>query len=118
MRREAAAGLLAVVLAAGCEAKKDAAATSPVASSPAAAYAGPRFEEVAHASGVDFRMRFLPDEQGENFKINLYDHGCGVAVADVDGDGKDDVFFCNQLGPCALYRNDGTGKFTDVTKES
>ena len=60
-------------------------------------------------------MGFLPGEQGEKFKINLYDHGCGVAVADFDGDGHDDVYFLNQLGPNALYRNKGDGTFEDVT---
>src|SRR5213595_3087958 len=33
------------------------------------------FRELARESGIQFRMRFLPGEQGENFKINLYDHG-------------------------------------------
>jgi hypothetical protein len=75
----------------------------------------PGFQEGAREAGIDFRMRFLPGEQGENFKVNLYDHGCGVAVGDFDGDGRDDVFFCNQLGPCALYRNKGDGTFEDVT---
>ena len=74
------------------------------------------FRDVAKEAGVGFWMAYLPDEQGENFKINLYDHGAGVAVADVDGDGDDDVYFCNQLGPNALYRNDGGWRFTDVTK--
>jgi len=61
-------------------------------------------------------------EQGENFKINLYDHGCGVVVGDFDRDGFDDVYFLNQLGPNALYRNRGLDKdgnwlgFEDVTK--
>ena len=64
-------------------------------------------------------MSFLPAEQGEHFKINLYDHGCGVAVADYDGDGDDDVYFLNQLGPNApvpqrrqgpLHRRDGDGR--------
>jgi hypothetical protein len=73
------------------------------------------FRESAREAGIDFRMRFLPGEQGENFKVNLYDHGCGVAVGDYDGDGRDDVFFCNQLGPCALFRNKGDGTFEDVT---
>ncbi len=76
------------------------------------------FREAAQESGIGFRMSFLPGEQGENFKVNLYDHGCGVAVGDYDGDGHDDVFFCNQLGPCALYRNRGDGTFEDVTQKA
>src|SRR5262245_53674275 len=63
------------------------------------------FIDVAEEVGLTFRMNFLPNEQGETFKINLYDHGCGLAVGDFDGDGHDDLFFCNQLGKCALFRN-------------
>jgi hypothetical protein len=74
------------------------------------------FREAAEAAGLTFRMTFLEGEQGTKFKVNLYDHGAGVAVADVDGDGDDDVYFCNQLGANALFRNDGRGRFTDVTK--
>lgn len=74
------------------------------------------FVEAAAESGIDFQMAYLPGEQGEKFKINLYDHGCGVAVADDDGDGHDDIYFVNQLGPNAPYRNKGDGTFTDVTE--
>jgi hypothetical protein len=76
------------------------------------------FRESARSSGIAFRMAFLPAEQGEKFKINLYDHGCGVAVADFDGDGHEDVYFVNQLGKNALYRNNGDGTFTDVTDQA
>src|SRR5437660_12123774 len=76
------------------------------------------FRECALESGLTFRMSFLPSEQGETFKINLYDHGAGVAVADFDGDGHDDIYFCNQLGANALYRNDGGGHFTDVAAKA
>src|SRR5207253_8822949 len=74
------------------------------------------FEERAEASGIRFRTSYLPAEQGEHFKINFYDHGSGVAVGDFDGDGLDDIYFCNQLGPNALYRNRGNGTFEEVTK--
>src|SRR5262249_48332704 len=65
----------------------------------------PGFREEAEQAGITFRMSFLPAEQGEKFKINLYDHGCGVAVGDFDGDGHDDIYFVNQLGSNKLYRN-------------
>jgi len=81
---------------------------------------GSGFVEWAEPAGIDFRMAFLPDEQGRGtaFKINLYDHGCGVAVADIDGDGDDDLYFLNELGSNALYRNGGDGRFTNVTAEA
>src|SRR5205814_970812 len=73
------------------------------------------FREGAREAGLTFRMAFLPGEQGQNFKVNLYDHGCGVAVGDYNGDGRDDVYFVNQLGKNGLYRNKGDGTFEDVT---
>ena len=76
--------------------------------------AGP-LRESADAAGLTWRMSFLPNEQGERFKFNLYDHGAGLAVGDYDGDGLEDLYFCNQLGPNALYRNKGDGTFEDVT---
>jgi hypothetical protein len=76
------------------------------------------FRDTARESGIDFTMSFLPNEQGVIFKINLYDHGCGVAVADYDGDDDDDVLFLNQLGANALYRNRGDGTFENVTEQA
>ena len=78
----------------------------------------PGFRDVAAESGIDFHMNFLPDEQGEKFKINLYDHGSGVVVGDYNGDGHADVYFLNQLGPNTLYKNKGDGTFVDVTDEA
>jgi hypothetical protein len=48
--------------------------------------------------------------------------GAGLALADIDGDGALDLFVANsddqtqtQHTPSALFRNDGTGRFIDVT---
>jgi hypothetical protein len=76
------------------------------------------FEEAAQDSGLTFRMSFLPEEQGEKFKTNLYDHGCGLAIGDYDGDGHEDIYFCNQLGKNGLFRNKGDGTFEDVTDKA
>jgi hypothetical protein len=111
--RSCAAFALAAALAA-CGPKDDPAKPSPAPAAPAGD-AAPVFEERAAAAGIAFRMEFIPTEQGENFKINLYDHGAGVAVGDFDGDALDDVYLVNQLGGNALYRNLGGGKFADVT---
>ncbi len=78
----------------------------------------PGFRDVTAERGIAFRMNYLPGEQGEAFKVNLYDHGCGVAVADYDGDGNEDVLLLNQLGENALFHNLGGGRFANVTAEN
>src|SRR5438552_593738 len=76
------------------------------------------FQERAREAKLAFRMHDLPKEQGERFGINLYDHGSGLAVGDYDDDGREDIYFLNQLGPNALYRNRGDGTFVDVTAQA
>lgn len=41
--------------------------------------------------------------------------GSGIAILDFDGDGDEDVFFVDSGGPSRLFRNDGGGRFVDVT---
>lgn len=78
----------------------------------------PGFHDVAVEVGLNFQMGFLPNEQGDTFKINLYDHGCGVAIGDANGDGHDDIYFLNQLGANALFQNKGDGTFVDQTAKA
>src|SRR6266576_5478170 len=59
---------------------------------------GNGFQERAAEAGITFRMHDLPKEQGETFHINLYDHGAGLAVGDYDNDGREDIYFLNQVG--------------------
>ncbi|MAF11977.1 hypothetical protein CMK11_16145 [Candidatus Poribacteria bacterium] len=44
-------------------------------------------------------------------------YGMGIAVADYDNDGDQDIYITN-YGPNVLYRNDGDGSFTDVTGDA
>ncbi len=81
-----------------------------------------RFTDVTGQCGIHFRHnagksghKYLPETMGP-----------GLAVIDYNGDGKPDLFFVNgrdwtprgRKTLCALYRNDGNGTFTDVTRGS
>ena len=84
-----------------------------------------RFADVTAAAGIDFEHsngaygdKLLPETMGG-----------GVAFFDYDGDGDEDLVFVNSSNwphqparrpdpTMALYRNDGSGHFEDVTAET
>jgi enediyne biosynthesis protein E4 len=72
------------------------------------------FADALAASGITF-VNQIVDDAGKAYKAVHYDHGTGVCAADVDGDNRIDVFFVSQRGSNALYKNDGGGKFSDIT---
>jgi cytochrome oxidase Cu insertion factor (SCO1/SenC/PrrC family) len=72
------------------------------------------FSDRLRESGIRFRNRIV-DDAGREHKPCHYDHGTGIAIADVDGDGLSDVYFVNQVGDNELWRNRGDGTFEDIT---
>jgi tetratricopeptide (TPR) repeat protein/peroxiredoxin len=69
-------------------------------------------EQLLH--GTDYWRTILDGACG----IDIYGHN-GVSVADVDGDGFDDLYICQPAGlPNRLYRNRGDGSFEDITEIS
>lgn len=74
-----------------------------------------RFTDRTAESGIRFR-HWIVDDAGKDYKMVHYDHGNGIAVADIDGDGLHDVYFLSQVGPNELWRNLGGGKFENMTE--
>jgi hypothetical protein len=87
----------------------------------------PQLVDITESAGISFQHRF-GDEQLSNI---VEATGAGVALFDYDGDGDLDIYFVNgayrkgvshargrqNAGKLrnALYRNDGGGRFSDVT---
>lgn len=73
-----------------------------------------RFDNRLQESGISFTHRIV-DDAGLTYKAVHYDHGNGLAVADVDGDALTDIYFVNQAAPSELWRNLGGGRFENIT---
>jgi hypothetical protein len=74
-----------------------------------------QFVDRVGESGITFRHRVV-DDAARTYKAVHYDHGSGIAVADVDGDGLYDIYFVNQIGANQFWRNLGGGRFEDITQ--
>jgi enediyne biosynthesis protein E4 len=76
-----------------------------------------QFTDKLKESGITFVHHAVPDSTYNYMRVH-YDHGTGVAVADVDGDGLYDIYFVNQVGGNELWKNLGDGKFENITDEA
>lgn len=103
----------------GLETKKDASANPPSSTN---ATPPVRFSDITEAAGV----RYVHVNGAAGEKLLPETMGGGCAFFDMDGDGDQDLLFVNssawQGSPAnvthALYANDGSGKFADVTPGS
>ena len=78
---------------------------------------GFRLTDRLPASGITFVHRAV-DDVTKYYRPVHYDHGTGLAVADVDSDGRYDLYLVNQVGSSELWRNVGRGRFENTTKEA
>lgn len=78
------------------------------------AFHGFQFTDRLAESGITFKHGIV-DDAGKVYKAVHYDHGNGLAVADVDGDGFLDIYFVNQVGGNQLWRNLKGGRFENIT---
>ncbi len=66
------------------------------------------------AKGVPYWRSCLDPACG----IDVYGEN-GIAAADVDGDGLDEIYVCQPGGlPNRLYKNDGKGRFREISKQA
>jgi hypothetical protein len=75
------------------------------------------FTDKLKESGITFREHATLYSTSDYMAVH-YDHGTGIAVADVDGDGLYDIYFVSQLGGNELWRNLGNGKFENITEQA
>jgi cytochrome oxidase Cu insertion factor (SCO1/SenC/PrrC family) len=73
-----------------------------------------KFTDRVGSTGISF-VDVNSVDIGKYYRATHYDHGTAVAAADVDGDGRLDLYFANQAGKNSLYRNLGGGRFEDIT---
>ncbi|MBL9127082.1 MAG: CRTAC1 family protein [Verrucomicrobiales bacterium] len=76
-----------------------------------------RFTNRLAATGIRF-VHGMTEDSGKSEKAVHYDHGSGIAVADVDADGRPDLFFANQIGGNQLWRNTGNLRFENITERA
>lgn len=79
---------------------------------------GPRpgFHSMAPAqTGITFSNRLSDASIAANRILEI---GSGVALGDVDGDGRVDIYFCGLEGDNALYRNLGDWRFEEIAQSA
>jgi len=69
-------------------------------------------------SGIDFVNKVDNTKDFNVFKYRNFYDGAGVAIGDVNNDGKPDIFFTSNQHENKLYINKGNWKFEDITAKA
>ncbi|MBA4166098.1 MAG: VCBS repeat-containing protein [Chitinophagaceae bacterium] len=67
-------------------------------------------------TGITFNNKVTDTKELNIFNFRNFYNGAGVAIGDINNDGKPDIFFTANQGPNKLYINKGNWKFEDVTE--
>jgi hypothetical protein len=70
------------------------------------------------ATGISFNNKVEDTKEFNVFKYRNFYNGGGVAIGDVNNDGKPDIFFTANQGNNKLFINKGGWKFEDVTEKA
>src|SRR5471030_2548737 len=69
-------------------------------------------------TGINFNNKVTDDGEFNVFNYRNFYNGGGVAIGDVNNDGKPDIFFTSNQGGNKLYINKDNWKFEDVTEKA
>lgn len=72
----------------------------------------------ADRTGIEFVNTISESEELNILQNEFVYNGAGVAIADLNGDGWDDIFFAGNQVDNRLYINKGNMRFVDVTSQS
>lgn len=70
------------------------------------------------STGVTFTNEIVEGPEQNVLAYEYLYNGGGVAVGDVNGDGRPDLYFTANMGANKLYLNEGDFQFEDVTEEA
>jgi len=72
----------------------------------------------AENTGIDFANKAVDTKEMNIFNYHNFYNGAGVAIGDINNDGRPDIFFTSNQGDNKLYLNKGNWKFEDITAKS
>ncbi|MES2681700.1 MAG: VCBS repeat-containing protein [Bacteroidota bacterium] len=77
------------------------------------------FSKIApEASGVDFKNIIIETKDFNALTYGYLYNGGGVAIGDINNDGRPDLYFSGSMVPNKLYLNQGNFKFKDITESA
>lgn len=77
------------------------------------------FEKIdAQITGIDFVNTVPENDTLNQFTYHYLYNGSGVAIGDINNDGKNDLYFSGNEKTSKLYLNKGDFKFEDITESS
>jgi len=78
----------------------------------------PALFDLVTDSGIHFNNIVTDGQEENSFYYRNYYNGGGVAIGDINNDGRCDVVMTSNMGENKLFLNNGNMKFTDITASS